>query len=63
MRQMGFVALTIALVCGSVVPPAAAEAVDVGSRVELFVDDGVVERLGGDAEFQLDLDLGSGLDL
>jgi hypothetical protein len=52
MRPLGLVALTIALVCGLIVPAAAAEVVDVGSRVELFVDDGLVERLGGDAEFQ-----------
>ncbi len=53
MEKALFAATLIVLVCGAALVASAADPIDIGSRLELFVDEYVVEDLTGDAEFCL----------
>jgi len=45
--------VSMVLVCGVAQVAGAAEPIDVGSRLELFVDDYLIDKLSGDAQLQL----------
>jgi len=45
--------LSVVLVCGVAQVAGAAEPIDIGSRLELFVDDHLIDKLSGDARLQL----------
>lgn len=45
--------LSVVLVCGAAPIAGAAEPIDIGSRLELFVDDHLIDKLSGDAQLRL----------
>ena len=53
MKTVLSVIIFIALTCGAVQLAFADEPIDIGSRLELFVDEHLIDKLGGDAELHL----------
>ncbi|MGI6416748.1 MAG: hypothetical protein ACOX1P_13840 [Thermoguttaceae bacterium] len=47
------IAIAIALTCGTAMLASAAEPIEVGLRLELFVDDHAIDKLTGDAHLCL----------
>jgi hypothetical protein len=53
MRYVASFLAAVSLVCGVAHVAGAAEPIDIGSRLELFVDDYLIDRLSGDAQLRL----------
>jgi hypothetical protein len=53
MQRLILVVLTILLACGPAATLTAADPIDIGSRLELFVDDALIEHRSGDVDLHL----------